>query len=159
LINVGTAGTIILNIFFILAIHWVTVTWALRRPLGFWEQEHNWSKPRQFEQTEHFYEKRLHIMRWKDRLPDGGAWMTRGFQKAHLRSSNKAYLYRFLLETKRGELTHWLGLFASPLFILWNSWQGILIIFLYSILAHLPCILVQRYNRIRLERIMSRFPG
>jgi hypothetical protein len=30
---------------------------------------------------------------------------------------------------------------------------------LYAIVANVPCLLVQRYNRARLERVLRRSPG
>ena len=44
---------------------------------------------------------------------------------------------------------------ASPLFFLWNRpWVGGLMV-AYGILGNLPCILVQRYNRLRLTRLIA----
>jgi glycosyl-4,4'-diaponeurosporenoate acyltransferase len=101
-----------------------------------------------------FYERFLGIKRWKDRLPDGAAWFKGGFAKASLRQRDPQHLARFLRETWRGELCHWTVLALIPVFFLWNPPWADLVIALYAIAANLPCILVQRYNRQRLGRVL-----
>lgn len=100
------------------------------------------------------YERWLGIKRWKAPLPDGANWFEGGFAKAKLASRQPAYLRRFLRETWRGEICHWLAIACAPTFFLWNPWWGDLVIVAYAITANLPCILVQRYNRARLTRLL-----
>ena len=95
------------------------------------------------------------VKRWKDRLPDAAAWFSGGFAKRALRGKDPAYLCRFIRETWRGELCHWCALAFVPLFFLWNpSWADAVIV-AYALAANLPCILTQRYNRIRLRRLLE----
>jgi glycosyl-4,4'-diaponeurosporenoate acyltransferase len=101
-----------------------------------------------------FYERVLAIKRWKDHLPDGASWFRGGFAKAALARRDPQHLQRFLHEAWRGELCHWTVLALIPLFFLWNPWWGDLVIALYALAANLPCILVQRYNRQRLQRAL-----
>ncbi|WJH34811.1 hypothetical protein N6H14_01015 [Paenibacillus sp. CC-CFT747] len=37
-----------------------------------------------------------------------------GFSKKKLRSADRGYLNRFLLETRRAEVTHWLAMAPAP---------------------------------------------
>jgi glycosyl-4,4'-diaponeurosporenoate acyltransferase len=99
------------------------------------------------------YEQGFRIKAWKDRLPDGAALFAGGFRKANLRATSPEYLERFVKETCRGEAVHWIVLLASLLFFLWNPWWAGLIMVAYALVANVPCILVQRYNRIRLKRL------
>ena len=39
---------------------------------------------------------------------------------------------------------------AGPVFLLWNPWWLGLLMFAYAVIANLPCLIVQRYNRARL---------
>lgn len=105
------------------------------------------------------YERLVGIKLWKDRLPDGAAWFKGGFAKAKLRRRDPDHLARFLRETWRGELCHWTVLAVIPIFFLWNPHWAKLIIALYALAANLPCILVQRYNRHRLHRVLIHGPG
>lgn len=109
-----------------------------------------------FEGDGSFYQNIFRIRAWKDRLPDAATWFSGGFAKAKLEQANPAYLGRFIIETWRGELCHWSALAFVPVFFLWNPWWGDLIIVTYALGANLPCILAQRYNRIRLMKLKCR---
>lgn len=105
-----------------------------------------------------FYERVLAIKHWKDRLPDAARWFSGGFAKGAMSGRERRepeYLARFIRETRRGELCHWLAIACAPPFLIWNPWYGELIIVAYALAANLPCILVQRYNRIRFVRILA----
>lgn len=120
---------------------------------GFTRMPTLWFRPPQRPlpgETVEFYEKRLQIRRWKDRLPDGAAWLGGGFPKAKLAKRDAAYLARFAAETWRGECCHLAAIASTPVFFLWNPpWaDGIMLV--YALLANLPCIFAQRYNRMRL---------
>ena len=86
-------------------------------------------------------------------MPDAARWFRGGFAKGKLTSRDPAYWERFIRETWRGELCHWSALACAPLFFLWNPWWGDLVIVAYALAANLPCILAQRYNRARLQRL------
>ena len=96
----------------------------------------------------------LHVRVWKDRLPDAAGWFTGGFAKRSLASTEPQYLRVFIRETWRGELCHYCAFLFIPLFFLWNPWWARLVIIGYVILANAPCIIAQRYNRIRFRRLM-----
>ena len=102
------------------------------------------------------YEKFFAIKCWKDRLPDAASWFKGGFPKADLRMHTQEFLERFLRETWRGELTHWLALLTLPVFALCNPGWGVAVNAAYAVVANVPCILVQRYNRSRLLRVLDR---
>lgn len=105
------------------------------------------------------YERIFGIKRWKDRLPDAARWFGGGFAKATLDTTKPEYLRRFIRETWRGELCHWCAIAFTPVFFLWNPWWGNAVIVIYAITANLPCILAQRYNRLRLRRFLARKSG
>ncbi|KZZ82533.1 MULTISPECIES: hypothetical protein [Bacillaceae] len=109
-------------------------------------------KKRKWEREGRFYE-RLSIRRWKDRLPEAGGWFEKGYSKKSLQGTNEENIDRFIIETRRGELAHWLQILPSFLFFLWNSPLGGWIIVSYALAFNLPFIAIQRYNRIRLIRV------
>lgn len=99
------------------------------------------------------YEKAFLIRLWKDRLPDGARLFKQGFPKKRLAGRDSAYMRRFLHETCRSEEVHLVVLLSSFLFFLWNPvWAGWLMV-AYGLLSNLPCILAQRYNRLRLKKL------
>lgn len=145
-----------LNAAVLLLLHALSVAIALKLPLRSLARDGPLTRLRQFEADGRLYERSLVIRRWKDKLPDGGSWISGGFSKRSLQSGHTEYLSRFTAETRRGELAHWMMLLPIPLFFLWNNAFGMIVILIYSLIANIPCILVQRYNRSRLLKAMSR---
>jgi len=103
-----------------------------------------------------FYKRWLHIRRWKGLLPDGARWVGGRFRKKFLQEMNPAYLRQLLIETKRGEVAHWFMLASFPIFFPWNPPWARIVMMVYAIAANLPCILVQRYNREAMRRLLMR---
>jgi glycosyl-4,4'-diaponeurosporenoate acyltransferase len=100
--------------------------------------------------------RRMRIKRWKDRLPEAGSLFAGGFSKRAMRQRDPAYLERFVVETRRAELTHWWVMLAAPFFLLWNPVALGAVMVVYALAANVPCLLVQRYNRARLQRLLDR---
>jgi glycosyl-4,4'-diaponeurosporenoate acyltransferase len=113
-------------------------------------------RPRRWEAGGRTYERLLGVHRWKRVLPDGAALFRRGFRKKRFRSRSPEYLERFRRETCRGELVHWVVMAFAPLFFLWNPPHVGVVMIVYAVLANLPFIVVQRYNRLRLQRVLAR---
>jgi glycosyl-4,4'-diaponeurosporenoate acyltransferase len=103
-----------------------------------------------------WYEQRWRIQRWKHRLPEGGAAFRGGVDKRHLLGRDDATLERFVVETRRAELTHWALMACGPLFALWNPPALAAVMVVFGVVANLPCLVTQRYNRARLRRVLTR---
>jgi glycosyl-4,4'-diaponeurosporenoate acyltransferase len=115
-------------------------------------------RPRGFEAGGRWYRRRLRIDRWKDRLPDAGDLFRGGLSKRHLPAYDAAGLERFARETRRAELAHWWAMGCGPLFVLWNPPLATGLLVAYGVVVNLPFVLVQRYNRFRIEAIVGRLP-
>ena len=111
------------------------------------------TRVRPWERSGGAYE-RWGIRRWKDRLPEAGAMFAGGISKRS--SGGRSRLDRFATETRRAEYTHWILLGLGPLFVLWNPWFLAIAMVAYAVVANLPCLVVQRYNRGRIERMPAR---
>ena len=112
------------------------------------------TRARAFEGDGDVYRETLQIHRWKDRLPEAGAAYG-GFTKRSVSAGDVETLERFLLETRRAEHAHW-GMAAGALITtLWNPWWAFGINATVGASSNLPCIAVQRYNRIRLRRAVD----
>ena len=113
-------------------------------------------KAHRFEQEGRIYDKLFQVSRWKGLLPDGGmVWKKRGYQKKHLTDFSPQNLNRFLIESARGELTHWLAILPFWVFGFFMPPLAIWLMLLYALAVNIPCILAQRYNRPRIKRVME----
>lgn len=112
-------------------------------------------KERSWEKDGKIYEDLFRIKAWKELLPDGAALFKKGFRKKRLTSHDRGYFERFIVEVCRAESVHWVVILFSPVFFIWNYWWAGIIMIIYAFLANLPCIIAQRYNRIRLRKILA----
>ena len=131
-----------------------------RMPARWFRRDSALYRCRRFEREGRFYRSVFRVHRWKDRLPEAGALFSGGFSKRRLAdspASNRVQiLERFVAETRRAELTHWLPCVFSLSFFLWNP-PGIAVWMPpIGLLGNLPFIIVQRANRPRLARLLRR---
>jgi glycosyl-4,4'-diaponeurosporenoate acyltransferase len=96
------------------------------------------------------------IRRWKRWIPDAGAALPGGVAKASLVLRAPQSLERLALEARRAEWVHWL---------LWAGWlptafwlppEAVLVNLLFATMANLPCLLLQRHTRCRVDVCQSR---
>ncbi len=155
LIELNVIWTIIINFFLWLVIHLSFAYIFTIIPVKRINTKSWIFKQMKWEQNGKIYEDVFHIKKWKGKLPDGAALFKNGFQKKSIASKEGAYFIQFYIETCRAELVHWIVILFSPVFFIWNPlWAGAIMI-IYAILANLPCIIAQRYNRIRFKRILN----
>ena len=110
---------------------------------------------RPWERQGRVYE-RFGIRRWKDRVPELGAAFRGGVSKRALGGRGTATLAEFAAETRRAELVHWAIPLVTPVFALWNPPWLLGAMAAYAVVANLPCLVIQRYNRGRALRVVDR---
>lgn len=142
------------------AVAWVTVQVGTgylvhRLPRRLFEDDGWLYRQRAAEAGGRLYVRGLRIKRWKKLLPEAGDLFAGGFDKAALARCDDAYLATYVLETRRAELGHWLALAPAPLFFLWNPWPLGVLMQAYALVVNGPCIASQRYNRLRLQRVLG----
>ncbi|MFO0103967.1 MAG: hypothetical protein ACK516_01650 [Cyanobium sp.] len=98
----------------------------------------------------------LGIRRWKRWIPDAGGALPGGVAKASLVRRDPQALERLLIETRRAELVHVLLWPAGLLTALWLPAVAVLVNLGFATLFNLPCVLLQRHNRRRLQRCLAR---
>jgi glycosyl-4,4'-diaponeurosporenoate acyltransferase len=104
-------------------------------------------RTRKWERGGTVYERLFRVKRWKELLPSGGVVFPGSFSMKRIASRQRECLERWVQETCRAELTHWIALACSGLFFLWNPPALGFAMVVYAVVVNLPCILVQRYNR------------
>lgn len=137
-----------------LAVGWWATRWPLDRlrpgPL---------TRIRSWEQDGGRWQRWFRVRRWKDRVPEAGAFFAGGYAKDRLGSRHRAGLERFRLETVRAERVHWLLLATGPVHLLWCRPTVGLGMIAFGVGFNAPFIVVQRYNRGRLDRLLTRAPS
>jgi glycosyl-4,4'-diaponeurosporenoate acyltransferase len=113
-------------------------------------------RPRRFETAGRWHRRWLRIDRWKDKVPEAGGTFRGGISKRHLPAYDVAGLQLFARETRRAELAHWWAMCCGVLFVLWNPPIAVGPLLGYGVVANLPCIVIQRYNRFRIQALIER---
>lgn len=108
-----------------------------------------------WEQGGRWYQKRLRINSWKDRLPQHVG--KGGFSKESLTGVSLEYLDAFLREICRAEWYHTGCLFLLLPLLIGCFWAPSLLILVLALLVlHLPFLAIQRYNLARLLPLRNR---
>jgi glycosyl-4,4'-diaponeurosporenoate acyltransferase len=106
-------------------------------------------------ETRQRYERGLAVRVWKDLLPEAGTWFG-GISKRQLPRRAEGSLQRFAAESLRAERVHWTLLLLVPVLLTWNRGWLLAANVIFALVINLPCIIVARYNRLRLTRIALR---
>jgi glycosyl-4,4'-diaponeurosporenoate acyltransferase len=129
---------------------------ANRLPAAWLARDSWFTRPRAWGERADAYERQLAIRQWKRWLPDAGPALPAGVRKAALVRPDRAALQRLCAETRRAELVH-LALWPFWLVTaLWLPPLGVLLNLLFATVFNLPCLWVQRYNRLRLQALLQR---
>ena len=148
--------------YFLYAILYIVILGILCFPFGRLLARHDFRTDRfpfaslPFEQNGKFYE-RIGIRRWQNLVPD----VSKVFpnivpRKAMGKNLNVPGLYRMAQETCVAELTHVLLCLTGLMLVwIWPGTGGVVLFLVYTLFGNLPFILIQRYNRPRLLRLLQ----
>ena len=99
----------------------------------------------------------IKIQKWQNRLPDMSRILPGLIPPKNLRRFDADTLSVMVKETCVAEFIHSINsLLAIPVLRFWRGWGGACTFFIYVFLGNIPFILIQRYNRPRLVRLMNR---
>ena len=149
-----TPITIIIDIVAWFIIHMGVSYIMTRQPLASFNPDSWLYRQHSWEKNGRIYERLFRLKSWKKKLPDGAAVFKNGFEKKRLKETNQRYLLDFVSETCRAELTHWIVFLFGFVFLVWNIWWVGIVMIIYATIVNIPCIITQRYNRIKLRRIL-----
>lgn len=103
-----------------------------------------------------FYEKRLKIKSWKDKMPEMSSYDKSVFDKSSLKSMNMEYLNRYMTELDKGLFAHTFPvIFLLPIA---NTVSSEAIVWMNAILlsiVHLPFLAILRYNQSRMTKLLE----
>lgn len=120
-----------------------------------------WFDSARFPYRTHAWEARLYkalrVKRWQGRVPDMSRLFTRLMPAKRITADTLRDIPRMLQETCVAELTHaMLSVFGLAMLWLWPGVGGAVVTAAYIILGNLPFIIIQRYNRPRLQQLYAR---
>lgn len=139
-----------------LILHFVISAICFYIPLSYFLKESLLFRIFRWERGGKLWDKLFAVKKWKKHLIDGSSIVKKSYNKSHLHGTNKESLTVFVAETKRAELTHWLIMLPAPLFFLWNPAWAAWVNIVYALVANVPFIVTQRYNRGRMEKVLRR---
>jgi glycosyl-4,4'-diaponeurosporenoate acyltransferase len=125
-----------------------------RMPPRWFARDNAVTRLRRWERDGRFWQETLRVRRWKDRVPDAGA-LFKGGQRKRTPTRDLDALARLAIETRRAEFVHLVVLVITPLFFLWNPLWLALVMVTYNLVANVPFVVIQRYNRPRLMRLLA----
>lgn len=144
-----------INIAAWLIFHFTISALCFKVPLHFFLKDLPFLRIAKWEGNGKLWNRLFSVKKWKNHLIEGSSIVKKSYNKSHLHGTNRENLIIFAAETKRAEITHWLLIVPAPLFFLWNpDWSGWINIG-YALIANLPFIITQRYNRGRIESILG----
>lgn len=129
--------------------------WAARWPLERLATPGPVTRLRAWEDDGAWWQRHLRVRRWRDLLPEAGA-LFGDFSKRHLGSRRSEDLDRFRREALRAERVHWTVMATSPVHAAWCRPTVAAGMLAFGVVANVPCIVVQRSNRGRLDRLLRR---
>jgi glycosyl-4,4'-diaponeurosporenoate acyltransferase len=125
---------------------------AARLPSSRFAEDGPLTRIRDWERDGRFWEP-TRVRSWKRRVPELGS-LFGGVSKRRLPSPGRSGLDRLAAETRRAEVVHWAAALPVVVMPLWNPAWVTGVMALYAIAANGPFIVIQRYNRARVERIL-----
>ncbi|MGB3412486.1 MAG: hypothetical protein WBA45_14960 [Microthrixaceae bacterium] len=131
---------------------WVAVHWSRERL----EHAGPITRIRRWEKGGRTWQRLVRVRRWKGRLPQAGDFFANGQSMRAVGSSRNENLENFALLTVRAERVHWLILASTPLHLIWCRPPVALGMIVFGVGFNAPCIVVQRYNRAGIQRVLTR---
>lgn len=147
--------TVFLDVFLWVLIHLSIGYSCAKIPLARLDPGRPFFQTYQWERGGRIYQTLFRVRAWKGLLPNGSGLYKDGYSIHRLPRTDPVTLRRFLRETVRSETCHWAMILPGFLFFLWNSPLGGWLMVAYAFLNNLPVIVVQRYNRPRLRRMLA----
>jgi len=108
-----------------------------------------------WEKSGTFYQK-IHIRQWKDKLPDASKYCPDMYRKEIASAPSEIHIRRLIEESCVAEFIHKLLILLSLFVVrIWRGKHG-WFCWMLCVLGNLPFVFIQRFNRPRLQALLSR---
>lgn len=108
-------------------------------------------KTRKWEKKGNIYQTIFHVKAWKEYIPSVGSFDKKNMERTKITPN---FIAQFLLESLRAELCHLYAFIFALVLLLFTATRAWFFVLAYTIIFNLPCIIIQRYNRPRFERLI-----
>ena len=144
-------AVLLLNSFLITLWHYIVYCMCVSFDTSFFDESKRIYRSFRWEQEGRIYSDKLRIQKWKDILPAHTG--KDGFSKVHLGDVTVEHLNEFIMETCRGEWDHTMNCAVIVLLFAVNDIPAASCFSIIVIAGNLPFVLIQRYNRFRLQKL------
>jgi glycosyl-4,4'-diaponeurosporenoate acyltransferase len=151
--NIDTA---ILDIVAWLIFHLSIGYFSSRIPIGHFNPDDSWYQTKSWERDGEIYQRIFYVKNWKKLIPSGGALYPNTYEIKHLTDLSIENVRIWIKESCRSEFCHFVMIVPGFLFYLWNNVETGTWMVVYAILNNLEPIVMQRYNRPRVRKVLAR---
>lgn len=156
IVDVGNGWAVVLSSVTWLVVSLVVGRWAAGWSAGRLDVTGRLTRLRPWEASGAWWQRRLRVRRWKDGLPEAGGLFAGSASKRHVGSRSTGALTRFRRETVRAERVHWLIMATTPVHLIWCRPPLAAAMVAFGVLFNAPFIVIQRYNRGRIDAVLAR---
>lgn len=139
-----------------LAVHLVVGAIGHFLPDELFTSDRGWWRIRAFEGEGRLWSRCFAVDRWKDHLPEAGGWLPGGVSKRRVPGRSEQALVVLARETRRAEAVHVVSGLVGIAATAWNPPALALANAAFALAFESPFVIVQRYNRARVERVLAR---
>ncbi|MDY6867562.1 MAG: glycosyl-4,4'-diaponeurosporenoate acyltransferase [Chloroflexota bacterium] len=150
-----TPQTIVLDVIAWVIFHLGIGFGCSKIPLTWLNPDSRFFQTFKWEKDGKIYQKLFHVQSWKQFIPNAANLFSDRFPLKSIKSKDPQYLIRWLKETIRSEICHWLMIVPGFFFFLWNDVILGWLMVAYAFLNNLPFIIVQRFNRPRIRKLIA----
>lgn len=124
-------------------------------PIGRLQTTGPFTRLRAAEAGGRFHRRWFGVHRWKDLVPDAGTWFG-GLSKRRLPARGDGGWRRFAAESLRAERVHFCMIGLMLPLAVWNPLRWWVANLALSAVGNVPCIVIARHNRARIDALSAR---
>lgn len=151
----SNAATVILDIVAWIIFHLSIGYSCSRIPIERFNPEKRWYQTKSWEKDGEIYQKIFHVKNWKNWIPSGAALYRNAYEIKHLTNLSAENVRFWLKESCRSEFCHFAMILPGFFFFLWNTVEAGWWMVVYAILNNMVPIVMQRYNRPRVRKVLT----
>jgi glycosyl-4,4'-diaponeurosporenoate acyltransferase len=124
-------------------------------PAAIFDPNESWFQTKKWEKGGEIYQKFFRVKDWKGIIPSGAALYKGAYEIKHLATFTVQNVTTWIRESCRSEFCHWVMIIPGVFFFMWNSSNGGWANVAYAIANNLVPIIMQRYNRPRVRKLLT----